>query len=170
MLKSLAAGIDALSTAIGRIIALLIFPMIVIIGFEAVSRYFFNAPTAWAQDVSGWLQVAYIFLGAAFALKRGYLVRVDILYGRFGPQTQAVIDLTVSTVLFVSFATVMVWKGLDFALASYRMGETSSSGMWEGPLYPAKFMVPIGMLLLSLAWIAQICRSALRLLGDKSTE
>lgn len=166
MLKRIAGAIDALSIAVGRAVSLLIFIMIAIIAFEVVSRYFFNRPTAWAQDFSGWLQVGYIFLGAAFAFKRGYLVRVDIIYGRLSPRAQAVIDLTLSTALFACFAGVIIWKGLDFALASYRMGESSPSGVWGGRVYPAKFLVPIGMILLSLAWLAQICRDALRLVGD----
>ena len=166
MLTRIAAAIDALSSAIGRAVSLLIFVMIAIIAVEVVSRYFFNRPTAWVQDFSGWLQVAYVFLGAAFALQRGYLIRVDIIYERLSPRTQAIIDLTLSTVLFVCFATVIIWKGFDFAIASYRMGETSASGVWGGPVYPAKFLVPVGMILLSLAWLAQICRSVLRLVDD----
>lgn len=168
MLKRIAARIDAFGNAIGRAVSLLIFVMIVIIAIEVVSRYFFNRPTAWVQDFSGWLQVAYIFLGAPFALKRGYLVRVDVFYARFSPRLQAIVDLTLSTALFVCFAAVLIWKGLDFAYASYRMGETSSSGMWRGPVYPAKFLVPIGMMLLALAWFAQICRQTLVLMGEDS--
>lgn len=166
MLKRVAARIDAFGTAIGRAISLLIFVMIAIIAVEVVSRYFFNRPTAWVQDFSGWLQVGYIFLGAPFALKRGYLVRVDVLYGRFGPRLQALVDLTLSTVLFVCFAAVLIWKGFDFAHQSYRMGEVSSSGMWQGPVYPAKFLVPIGMALLALAWLAHVCRQVLVLMGE----
>lgn len=156
MLKRFAARIDAFSTALGRAVSLLIFVMIAIIAIEVVSRYFFNRPTAWVQDFSGWLQVAYIFLGAPFALRRGYFVRVDVLYDRFSPRLKALVDVTLSTVLFACFAAVLVWKGVDFAHQSYRMGEVSSSGMWAGPVYPAKFLVPIGAALLSLAWIAQI--------------
>ena len=156
MLKRIAAGIDALGSVIGRAVSLLIFVMIGIIAVEVVSRYFFNHPTAWAQDFSGWLQVAYIFLGAPFALKQGYMVRVDVFYAQFSPRVQAIVDVTLSTVLFVCFAAVLVWKGFDFAFQSYRMGETSSSGIWQGPVYPAKFLVPIGVVLLSMAWFAQI--------------
>ena len=169
MLERIAVGIDALSAAIGRAVSLLIFIMIAIIAVEVVSRYFFNRPTAWVQDFSGWLQVAYVFLGAAFALQRGYMVRVDVIYGRLSPRLQAIIDLTLSTVLFICFAAVLIWKGMEFALASYRMGEVSASGVWGGPVWPAKFLVPIGMALLALAWLAQICRAALRLV-DKSAE
>jgi TRAP-type mannitol/chloroaromatic compound transport system permease small subunit len=170
MLKRTAAGIDAFGTAIGRAVSLLIFVMIAIIAIEVVSRYFFNRPTVWVQDFSGWLQVAYIFLGAPFALRRGYFVRVDVLYERFGPRFRAMVDVTLGTALFACFAAVLIWKGIDFAHQSYRMGEVSSSGMWQGSVYPAKFLVPIGMILLSLAWLAQIIRQILFLMGHDAAD
>ncbi len=74
--------LDAANEAIGRAVSLLIFVMIAVVMYETVGRYFFNAPTPWAHETSGWLQVAYIFLGGAFALQRDYLVRVDLIYGR----------------------------------------------------------------------------------------
>jgi TRAP-type mannitol/chloroaromatic compound transport system permease small subunit len=166
MLKRLAAAIDAFGTLLGRAVSYLIFVMIAIIAIEVVARYFFNQPTRWVQDVSGWLQVAYVFLGAAFALKHGYLVRVDVAFMHFGARGRALVDLTVSTVLFVCFAAVLIWKGFEFGYASYRMGEVSPSAMWAGPVYPSKFFVPIGMVLLSLAWVAHLCRQMLVLLGE----
>ena len=164
MIDRLLTRLDAVNAAIGRTLALAIFVMIAVIMYEVVARYFFNAPGPWAQDVSRWLQVAYIFLGGAYALQRGYFVRVDIMFFRLTPRLQALIDLTVSTALFACFAAVIVWKGLEFALQSYRMGEVSATGGWRGPVWPAKFMVPLGMILLTLAWLGHIARQTLLLL------
>ena len=69
------------------------------------------------------------------------------------------------TGLFGVFAAVMIWKGLDFAYMSFRMGEISPTGAWDGPVYPAKFMIPIGMILISLAWLTRSCRLVLFLIG-----
>ena len=169
-MKALAARVDAFNAAIGRGIALVIFVMIGVIMYETVARYFFNAPTPWAHDVSGWLQVGYVFLGGAFALQRGYLVRVDILYIHMPPRLQAVVDLTISSALFGTFAVVMIWKGSEFAALALRMGEISSTGIWKGPVYPAKFMVPIGVVLLTAAWLARCVRQVLRLIDPASVE
>lgn len=158
---------DAIAEWIGRLVALAIFLMIAIVVLEVVSRYFFNAPTKWVYDTSGWLQVGYIFLGGAFALQRGYFVRVDLFYGRMSPRAQAWVDVTLSTALFALFAGAMLWKGLGLALSSYQMGEISSTGTWQGPVWPAKFMIPIGVALLSLAWISRVGRQLI-LLGRGS--
>jgi TRAP-type mannitol/chloroaromatic compound transport system permease small subunit len=159
---------DTIGEWIGRTVALAIFLMIGIVCYEIIARYFFNAPTRWVHDASGWLQVAYVFLGGAFALQRGYFVRVDLFYARMSARTQAWVDVTLSTTLFALFATVMIWKGLGLAMSSYNMGEISSTGTWQGPVWPAKFMVPIGVALLSLAWISRVGRQ-LVLLAERDT-
>lgn len=155
---ALVGWIDALGAWLGRAVSYLVFGMIGVIMYEIVARYFFNAPTFWGQDVSGWLQVAYVFLGGAYALQKGYFVRVDMVFERFSPKTQAVIDLTLSTVLFCCFATVMIWRGWDLAVQSWDMAETSATGGWNGRVWPAKFLVPIGVALLALAWFAHLVR------------
>lgn len=158
MLDRLLAFIDAVIAGIGRVVSLAIFVMIAAISFEVVARYFFNAPTPWVQDVSGWLQVAYVFLGGAFALQTGHFVRVDVLYARLPARVQALIDLVLATALFACFATVIIWKGTELAYQSVRMGEISATGGWRGPIYPAKIIIPIGMALVALAWLTHALR------------
>jgi len=38
------------------------------------------------------------------------------------------------------------------------MAETSATGGWNGRVWPAKFLVPIGVALLALAWFAHLVR------------
>lgn len=166
-MQALVGWIDALCAWLGHAVSYLVFGMIGVIMFEVVSRYFFNAPTFWSQDVSGWLQVAYVFLGGAYALQKGYFVRVDMLYERVPPKGQALIDLTLSTVLFVCFAAVMMTRGWDLAHQSWDMGETSATGGWNGRVWPAKFLVPIGMGLVALAWFAHLVRRVRVLRGTE---
>ena len=163
-------AVHALNAALGRAVSLLIFVMIAVIMYETLARYFFNAPTAWAHDLSSWLQVAYVFIGGAYALQMGYLVRVDVIYSNMSPRARAIVDLTASTVLFACFAAVMIWNGSALAMQSFAMGETSSTGVWKGPVWPAKFMVPAGMVLLTLAWLARMCEQALRIVDPDAPD
>jgi TRAP-type mannitol/chloroaromatic compound transport system permease small subunit len=162
-LLRVAERLEAFTRRVGLFVAPFIFVMIVVIMIEVVGRYFFNRPTPWAHDISGWLQVAYVFLGGAYALQRGYLVRVDVIYASLPRRLQAAIDLTLGTVLFAIFAWVMVTRGYGFALQAWRIGETSATGVWSGPLWPAKAMVPVGTALLVLGWIAHLARQVVAL-------
>ncbi len=163
-MKRFSEIVETVNTATGKAVSLLIFAMIAVIMVETVGRYFFNAPTPWAHDVSSWFQVVYVFLGGAFALHRGYMVRVDILFMNFPPRVQAAVDLFVTTLLFGCFAAVMLWMGTRMGVQSFDMGETSSTGVWDGPVWPAKWMVPLGFALVTLAWINHVLQQAVRLI------
>ncbi len=170
MLRTFSHRVDVFNAAVGHATSFLVYVMIAVIIYEIVARFFFNAPTPWAHDLSGWLQVGYVFLGGAFALQKGYLVRVDVLYQELPVRVQAAIDLFVGTALMAVFAWIMVTKGWDLASKSYAMGEVSANGAWEGRVYPAKFMIPVGMFLLSLSWLARCIRQAIRLVDPDALE
>lgn len=163
-MRQLSYGIDAVNAAIGRITSYLIFAMIGVIMVEIIARSAFNAPTSWVHDVSGWLQVFYIFLGGAWALQKGYLVRVDIFYQDMSVRGQALVDVFISTALFAAFAWVMIGNGWTLAMRSFAIGEVSGNGGWGGPVWPAKFMIPIGMALMTLSWAARCIRQVIRII------
>ncbi|MCY4458919.1 MAG: TRAP transporter small permease subunit [Albidovulum sp.] len=169
MLK-LAAIIDAINAKIGTAAAYLVYVVMGIIGYEVVMRTFFNKPTTWVHDLSGWLLVFYIFLGGAWALQKGYFVRVDVAYMHFPARVQAAIELFAGTALMALFSWIMITKGFEFGMRSYNLGETSANGSWEGRVWPAKLVMPIGMILLSLAWAARAIRAAARLIDPASVE
>ncbi len=169
MLK-LASIIDAINAKIGTIAAYLVYVIMAIIGYEVVMRTFFNKPTAWVHDVSGWLLVFYVFLGGAWALQKGYFVRVDVAYMHFPARIQAAIELFVGTALMALFAWVMITRGFEFGMRSYNLGETAANGAWEGRVWPAKLIMPAGMILLSLAWASRAIRAAVRLIDPMAIE
>ena len=163
MLLKLSSRIDAINKWIGTFAAYLVYVIIAIILYEIIMRSAFNHPTPWVHDTSGWLQVFYVFFGGAWALQRGYLVRVDVLYQQFPARVRAFIDLVITSLLMGLFIWVMIDKGYDFALKSFNRGETPMNGAWEGPVWPAKFAVVIGSLLLGLAWFSKAIRAGYRL-------
>ena len=155
-------SIDAVVALVGKTVSVVVVAMTGIIIFEMTTRGLFGVASPWAYDLSGWLLATYIFLGGAYALQQNRFVRVDILYTRFRPRTRALIDATIGTVLFVLFAGTLLRLGSDFALRSIEMREVSATGAWQGPVYVAKTMLPIGVLLLCLAWLSHV----LKLLRD----
>lgn len=166
----LASAIDTVNAKIGVIAAYLVYFIMGFIGYEVVMRTFFDKPTTWVHDMSAWAQVFYIFLGGAWALQKGYFVRVDVAYERFPPRVQAFIDLIITSALMGLFAYVMITKGYEFGMRSFNNGEISSNGTWSGPVWPAKLILPIGMVLLTLSWFARAIRAAYRLVDPTSIE
>lgn len=159
MLNSAIKFADSLIAGLGRIAALLILAIIATMVFEMVMRGVFGMSTPWAGDVSSWLLVGVIFLGGPWALANGNFVRVDAVFGVFPARVKALIDSTISTLLFALFAYVLMDFGGDLALRSFQIGETSATGSWNGPVWVSKALVPFGTVILSLAWLSHLVKS-----------
>ena len=158
MKRPLLDRLDMVNEWVGRIIAFLVVAIIGIILFEVTLRYGFNNPTIWAHETSGLLQMVYILLGGGYTLLHNGHVKIDILYDRLSPKQRAISDLTIGSILFLCFACILLWHGGIIAYKSIMIREISSSGLWKGPLYPFKVLVPIGTLLIMFQWVIIMIR------------
>ncbi len=158
MLDALTRALDRVLSAVGRAVAVLVLAMIALITVEMLSRGLLRVSLPWVQDLSVWLLTILIMIGGPYALLRGQFVRVDIVYARLSLKNKALVDTVFSTVLLVLFVWVLVSKGGDFFLSSFAMNERSATGSWNGPVWAAKLMVPVGGALLGLAWFVHIVR------------
>ena len=135
-----------------------IFVILLVMMFEVVARYLFNSPTSWTQDIAGWSQVFYIFIGAVYAMYRGYFVRVDALFASFPARAKILIDTLLSTPLICLFLGTLTWKGGEIAHRAFKTGETTGAGTWDGVVWPAKAIVPFGSAILLCAWFIILIR------------
>ena len=85
LLHTLLRAIDQLNEWTGRILALSIFPMFLLVLSEVIRRYFFNAPTVWGTEMTQLIFGAYVILSGGHILKSNGHVNVDILYARLAP-------------------------------------------------------------------------------------
>ena len=70
---------DWLNAKFAWIVAFLMVPMLAIMIWEIVLRYFFNSPSLWAYEISMFLYGAYIVLGAGFGLSPEMALAVSLL-------------------------------------------------------------------------------------------
>ncbi len=89
---SLTAKIDRFSDAVGLAVAWLNVPLVLAVAYEVIARYFFNAPTIWAYDVTYMLYAAIFMLGAAYALHKGAHIRTDFFFESWSTRTKGLID------------------------------------------------------------------------------
>lgn len=158
MLEFLIRWIDRFVETIGKAASLLTLLMTGLIVLQMITRTFFGMSWGWVYDLSGWLLAAYVFLGGAWTLQRGRFVRVDIIFMQLPPRAKAIVDLTASTLLFILFAGALLWFGTRFAWQSFMMNEVSATGASQAPVYVAKALLPIGVVLLSLAWLSHLLK------------
>ena len=74
--------VDGVSEYIGKSFGWLIFILTGMLCAEVLLRYFFNAPTVWADEGSTYVFGPYFALGGAYALKKGTMIKVDIIVNK----------------------------------------------------------------------------------------
>ena len=155
--------IGRISEYIGKTMSFLILPLIFVIMFEVISRYFFNRPTTWAADVSVYLAGPLAILAGAWVTSRETHIVVDIFYKNFSPRKKAIVDLFTSPFLFI-MCGILIWIGVEEAWESLKIKETAESA-WAPPIYPLKMVIPIAGLLMTIQGIALFIRNLTRALG-----
>lgn len=158
LLKVIAA-IDLVSIWTGRAAAVLIFPMIFSLVWEVVARYFFNAPTIWANDLSTMLYGALFMVGSAYALQRQQHIRTDWLYDKWTTRTKGIVDSTCYIMLYFPGLMIFLWVGWKYALRSTMLQERIISSPWMPWIWPLKLCIPLATLLLLIQGISELIKS-----------
>ncbi len=153
-------GIDALAEVTGRLTAWLIVPLVAVIAYEVLVRYLFNAPTIWAFELQFMLYAAMFMLGAPYTLKHGEHIRTDILYNRFSPRRQGLVDAILYLIFYFPGIAFFLWAGWDFAARAWEVGERSEFSPWRPPVYPLKMVIPLTAALLLLQGVSELVKSA----------
>jgi TRAP-type mannitol/chloroaromatic compound transport system permease small subunit len=157
LLNRLLAAVDALSLRSGQAVAFLLLPICGAMVFEVIARYMFNAPTIWSTEIVVMLAGALYIIGGAYTqYLRGH-ISVDTLYDYLPPRWQTATRLFVHAPLFFLYVGVLLWEGSGFAWESMVENERSGS-LWNPVIWPYKFVVPLGALLIFLQGLAQFIR------------
>src|SRR5210317_1898426 len=81
--------IDAFTDYSGRWLAWLALAMALVTALIVIMRYGFNTGSVMAQEAVTYMHGTLFMLGAAYALKSGAHVRVDIFYRSYSPRAKA---------------------------------------------------------------------------------
>ncbi|MBX9591407.1 MAG: TRAP transporter small permease subunit [Hyphomonadaceae bacterium] len=143
----------------GWLVSWLIIPMVLALVYEVVARYFFNAPTVWAYDVTFITYGTFFMLGSAYALQRGGHIRTDSYYAQWSPSTQGMVDTI--CYLFFFFPPLLIFLSVtwDFFWISYLRDERSVTSPWLPRIWPLKAVMPATCALLLIQGAAELIRS-----------
>jgi len=156
-MKSVIQTIDSISIWAGRSISVLLLAAMFIIIFEIAVRSLFGVSNVWAFDLTTYLCGAVYMVGGAYTLRKGAHVKLDLIYARLTPRTQSILDC-ITFFLFALFIGVLLWKGFNNAVESLLIRETSGTP-WDAPIYPVRFLIPLGALLTLIQGSANFIRN-----------
>jgi TRAP-type mannitol/chloroaromatic compound transport system permease small subunit len=151
--------LDAISKWSGLATAWLIVPLILALTYEVIARYFFDAPTVWAYDVTFMLYGAHYMLGSAFTLLMKSHIRTDSFYGRWSPRVQGIVDAVCYLVLFFPAMLALLWLCWTFFDRSWAQGERVVSSPWMPVIYPLKGVLFVSVLLLVMQGFSEFLKS-----------
>ncbi len=156
-LLSLSKYIDALNERIGLSVSWALLLAVLICSGNALIRYTFNTSSNAWLEIQWYLFGAIFLLAGSYTLRRNEHVRIDVIVGRFSKRTQVWIDVF-GFLFFLLPATILIlYLAVPFAMESIRNQEVSSNA---GGLivWPAKILIPIGFLMLTLQGISELIK------------
>jgi TRAP-type C4-dicarboxylate transport system permease small subunit len=147
-------AVALLSRAAGVVAALLIGFAVLVICDMVIERFGFNRTTIWQIDVVTYSIVGATFIGSAYVLMTRGHVNVDVLPLHLGPRARYYLAFC-TMLLALAFSVVL------FILCTLYWYEAWSKGwhsdtVWRARLWVPYLVMPIGLGLLVLQYIAEL--------------
>ena len=164
-MKWLMKKIDWIVVKQAEVSSLLMVILVVMMCYEVVRRYFFNAPTIWGLEFTTFIFGAHFVLGYGYTEYFDGHVRVDIFSSKFPKRLQDIlyIVLTVGVTLpLVAMLGIWAW---DNAIRSTKILEQLSSA-WAPPIWPVKLLMALGFTFLFLQVLSNLIKRFLTI-GQK---
>lgn len=122
--------------------------------YSVLLRYVFNAPVTWSDELSGYLVVAMVMLGAAESLRRGDHINVDLLTSRLNERARRYFDLW-AMLLVIVVGIAFIISAAKMVHYSYSFG-IFSEGYLEMPMWLPQSIFLFGSILLVLMAVCRI--------------
>ncbi|MEQ9642452.1 MAG: TRAP transporter small permease [Alphaproteobacteria bacterium] len=146
--------VGAVAAVAAGVAALLVIVMLAITSYGVFMRYVLGAPVTWTEELSGYLVVALVMLGAADALLRGEHISVDLLTDRARGLWRHVAGVW-GMVCVLALAGAMTYSAVLMLQFSIDFG-MYSDGYMEAPLWAPQAFVLLGGVFLAVAALARI--------------
>jgi TRAP-type mannitol/chloroaromatic compound transport system permease small subunit len=147
--------VDRVNQVVGLFAMYLVLAMIGILLYSSVMKAV-AIPPLWTLEMAQFVMTAYYMLGGGWSLQHGSHVRMDLLYSTWSPRRRAMVDcFTILCLIF--YLGVMLYGGFSSTAYAVRYGETSYSS-WSPYMAPIKIIMCIGIALMLLQAVAQLCR------------
>jgi TRAP-type C4-dicarboxylate transport system permease small subunit len=123
---------------------------LVTVGYSVVKRYVLDTPVTWTDELSGYLVVAIVMLGAAEALRRGDHISVDLLTSRMGRRGQRYVALW-GLLATAMFAGAVIYSAVLMVRFSFSFGVYSEGYLGVPMWIPQSVLLAGSALLLVVA-------------------
>lgn len=158
--------INRYSEALGKLSAVLLILLLLNVFYDVIMRYLFNDVSIGMQELEWHLYAAIFMLGIPYTLYKDGHVRVDIIFEKLSLRKQAWIDLLGTIFLLIPFTILVARYGIDFAMESYYLGETSGDPGGLPYRWLIKSLIPFAFISIGISGIGLALKSINTLRND----
>ena len=144
--------------------ALLTFCLSFLVVADVIGRVVFNSPVKGTPEIVSMSIVIICFLLAGYSVQSRSMLHADILVGVMGWRGPLISTL-LSGVLGAMLFGLIVWGSSEPAVHAWSSGEFEGEGALRVPVWPARFVVMFGSLLVTITYIAQAIGAAIAIFG-----
>lgn len=163
-LLAISRVVDAVTGFAGYHVRWLILVAVIVSALNAIIRKTFDTSS------NAWLELQWLLFGAVFLLAAAYTlqknahVRIDVLSNRLSKRTRDIVDLLGHLFMLAPMTVIILWLSYPYFVESYLGGEVSNNAGGL-PVWPAKFLIFAGFLLLFLQMISEVVKRVAVLTG-----
>ena len=166
VLRACVHYIDIFTDRCGRLLAWLVLAMALLTTIVVVLRYGFNTGSIMAQEAVTYMHGCLFMLGAAYALKSGAHVRVDIFYRNFSERGRAWVNSLGGIVFLMPLCAFIGVSSWSYVTESWAILETSPEPGGIPAVFLLKSLLPLMAVNLFLQGLAETLRSTLVLVEE----
>ena len=150
---------DAVFVALSRVLVVLVAVMTLTVGWQVASRLLARMslrmgwpalvePSRWTEELAGFQLAWLALLGAAYALRRGEHLGLDVLHQRLSPAGRRRADLAVSALVALFSLGVLGYGGLRLVFMTTELHQRTPALGW--PMAAVYSVVPVAGCILAL--------------------
>ena len=144
--------VDYASTKFGRMAMYLIFVMIGVLLFDAVTRNIINIPMSWCVEMAQFTITAYYIVGGPYSMQLDSHVRMDLLYSMFSRKNQARLD-SFTAIFLVVYLICLLIGAVSSTMYAIEYDQRKFS-QWNPSMVPIKIIMCFGIFLMLLQAIS----------------
>lgn len=135
---------------------------------DVVGTQLLHVPVPGPYEITESTMVLIVFGALCYAQIRRAHIRVELIYTRMGPRTQAAMDV-VADIAAIIFFSLLLWQAKNEAQYSYQINERTV-GLIRFPLYPARIVLAAGTALLILRLTLDLIIDARRVATGEASQ
>jgi C4-dicarboxylate transporter DctQ subunit len=148
------SALNRISEVSGIVCAISVLVSAGVLTYEVLMRYVFKSPTIWEIEFSVYLLIMATFVGAAYGLKHGAHINIDLVTHFLSKRAQVRLSFFTS-LLSLIFCAVLAGMGWQMWWEATAKGWRSDS-LWGPPLAISYFFLPFGITLLCLQYVVHL--------------